>query len=536
MSTALENALQLTKAMSRSAEQFVAQKRTYGMELATPSSAGQGYFPFNLSGNSQDKYSQYRGWLYAAVHALSLEAAGQPIQVARLKGSRKREEERAAYLSREKRVLRSMPKSLESKAAVTEFEILFDDPLLDQLEKPNPIQSRWELTYNFVASLNLTGWAYLVGGYTESGKLEIYSFPTSWVTPIHENGAFQGFDVGDPNEPKSMIRLGPENVKMARLPDPGHPLRALAPSTSQNRAIQIDENIQTSQQMFFENGLFNGTVVTVGKDPHPEAPGGGLRPRLSNAQRRQVLNSIKKIMGGVMNYGEPAIVDGLIEKIERIAPSNNEMGWDKSEDKIRTRILSAFGVHPYILGEPVSVGGSRQVADIHLRFCKRVNTFLEMLSSCTSGFISDPMDGKGRVVVWWENCEYPDQQLYWLNLRSARAQGDISKNEFRAELGFPPDINDVGPRSKILDNPNGMMALATFLNMISTGSIGTEAGTKIVSLFLQIPEEAAMEIVEDAAGREVEVGGQDNQVPTQLEQPPQEDYLTQENDPDANDS
>jgi hypothetical protein len=98
-------------------------------------------------------------------------------------------------------------------------------------------------------------------------------------------------------------------------------------------------------------------------------------------------------MGGVANYGEPAIVDGMIESVTRLSATQNEMGWEKSEDKIRTRILSAFGVHPYILGEPVGVGGYAQVVNIEKRFYKRVNTFLDMLSTVVTNFVG-PMTAK----------------------------------------------------------------------------------------------------------------------------------------------
>ena len=111
------------------------------------------------------------------------------------------------------------------------------------------------------------------------------------------------------------------------------------------------------------------------------------------------------------NYGNPAIIDGLIEKYERMSATSNEMGWDKSEDKVRTRILSAYRVHPYILGEHVSVGGHAQVAAIEKRFCSGVNSGLDLLSTLMTNFLGPAVAENERVVIAWEKCIAVDDKL-----------------------------------------------------------------------------------------------------------------------------
>ena len=92
-------------------------------------------------------------------------------------------------------------------------------------------------------------------------------------------------------------------------------------------------------------------------------------------------------MSGVANYGNPAIIDGMVERIDRLSATQNEMGWDKSEVKVRQRILGAFGTHPFILGEPVGVGGHAQAFVIERQFCMGVNTYLNMLSGVMTSFV-----------------------------------------------------------------------------------------------------------------------------------------------------
>jgi hypothetical protein len=336
-----------------------------------------------------------------------------------------------------------MTSTARTKAAGQELEVLLAHPLLDILENPNPIQYRWQFVYSFVANINLTGWGYIVYDYDEEqDRMLFYSLPTTWVRPIHEKGPFAEFKIVDPNKPLSSAdneeTLTREQVAFAYLPDPQNPMRALAPAQSQMKAVRIDDHIQTSQERFFDNGIFPSVIVTVGSNPHPDVPA-GVRRRLSPAQRRQVHAAIRKTMGGVANYGNPAIIDGLIEKIERLSNTSTEMGWDKSEQATRTRLLSAFGVHPYILGEPVGVGGYAQVVNIEKRFFKRVNTFLDMLGCVMTHFAGPLASLEDDLLVWWEECEPVDPQLRQQFLLSLRKNSDISQNEIRSEAGFPPD-------------------------------------------------------------------------------------------------
>lgn len=428
-------ALARSNSLTTMAYEHALQLKAAGSIDMTPS-FGMTFGAMRDQAANRERYSLFRGWLYAAINALASEAAGQPAVVAKMIGASKSPKG-------QKTARTKMTTAARVKASKQEFEVLMDHVLIDKLEKPNPIQNRWQFVYNFVASINLTGWGYIVGGENEEGEYEFYSVPSTWVTPDHKEGPFSRFKVRDPNNPSAGGDddwLTRENVAFAMLPNPADPRMALPPAQSQIQAVRIDDYIQASQEQFFDNGIFPGAIVTIGKDPHPDVPG-GVRPRLTATQRRQVMGAIRKVMAGVANYGNPAIIDGLIESIERLSMTSNEMGWEKSEQAARTRLLSAFSVHPYILGEPVAVGGYAQVVNIEKRFYKRVNTFLDMLGSIVTSFVGG-MVGKETsedLLVWWEECQSVDPSLRWSNLNAARTRGDISRNEIRTELGLPPD-------------------------------------------------------------------------------------------------
>ncbi len=420
----------------------------------------------------RERYGLFRGVTYAAVNALGLEGAEQPFIVEQIKGMAKLEGE---------------------KKAGVEKEILEDHPIVEVLKNPNPIQNKHQFIYSFIVNANLTGWGYIIGG-KQKDRLELYSLPTTWITPVHKNGPFSSFIVRNPKRPDIKgEELGPDKVAFAQLPNPADPLLGFAPAGSQMPAIRVDDYIWDSRQQFFKNGIFPGAIVTVGQDPHPDVKA-GVRPRLTAPQRRAVYAAIQKLMGGVANYGNPVIVDGMIESVERLSMASNEMGWEKSEQSTKTAILSAFCVHPYILGEAVNVGGYAQVANIEKRFCKRVNVFLDMLGNTLTNFIGT-IEEDPSLIIRLEKCKPVDPSLEWNNLKYARTNGDISQNEFREKLGLPPDEDNnesiiarqlLGPITQLLDKK-------------ASGAI-TRDQVEAILKGMGLPDELAKEV----AGEEVE--------------------------------
>lgn len=435
---------------------------------------------YRQKANDKQRYRQYRGWVYAAINAIASEAAERPVQVGRLKSTQQPK-------GKKNHISNKMPSNLRQKAAESELEVLNDHFLLKKLEKPNPIQHCWQFTYMFVSNLCLTGWAYVVAD-EHNDTIDFYALPTSWVTPVHDKGAYAQFRVADPSDPSAQHDdknlLDKSQVAFAYLPDPANMMGALAPAAAQNAAITIDDNIQNSQQVFFDNVVSPSAIVTIGRDPHPDVPG-GLRPRLTGAQRRQVHAAIKKVMAGVANYGNPAIVDGLIENITTLNQAQNEIGWEKSEKTVRTRILSAFAVHPFILGEEMA-GSYAQAYIVQDRFCKRVNTYLGMLSTVMTYFVGPMATLEDDLLIWWEECEAKDPSMEQKSMFDARKNDDITQNELRAFLGLPPDED--GQESTI--GRQSIQAIATVAEKVKAGALDPEQAQAILEGTGIPPEQA----------------------------------------------
>tara|TARA_R100000329_G_scaffold24256_2_gene22956 strand:+ start:1744 stop:3474 length:1731 start_codon:yes stop_codon:yes gene_type:complete len=486
--------------------------------------------------NLTSRYHLFQGWLYSAIHALSSRAANAPCVLG------KKEYATDAMGDDPKRTIpgskwHSRPEGHQKYHGDNQGVVVLEDSHLayDVTQNPNPFQSKWDFLYMMTSNLNLTGWAFVVVDYPDQGRKgrkrpHFYALPSSWIIPDHTNGPFSLFRLINPNDPNAKpVDLSPENVGMARFPNPGNPLAATSPVAAQLRAIKIDQNIQTSQEMFFENGIFPSVIVSMGKQPHPDAMSDGVRPRLSASQRRQVTNAIRKVMTGVHNYGNPAIIDGMIDSIQRLSATQNEMGWEKSEDKVRTRILSSLGVHPFMLGELSNVGGYAQATVIRQQFCDRVNILLGMTSLLVEKLVQTHIDPK--LMFWYEKCEAEDLQLQAQNMREARTNGDISKNEYRAFLNLPP-VEET-QKDPSLSSTQGVQNLMNILSMNGAGNIDHEQARTLLEILFSMSKSEVERLIPEPEEVPEALQGIDPALPVEDEVVAEDDDEESDSDADA---
>ena len=496
MTTATMKALAQTSALITSARDHymhLKQAGATGLIDLNPSGGIAQLSQFRDQAANRERYSLYRGHIYSAVHAIAMEAAGQPLHIGRMekKAEKKKPGGKKGHWQQSR-----MTCAARMKAVANELEVIDGHPLLDDLEYPNRIQTRWQFVYSYVANLCLTGWAFVVAGKKKGGGYEFYSVPTTWVHPDHTNGAFSRYKVYNPNDAAARTDspwLPGNQVRFAYLPNPSDPMAAIAPASAQYAAVKIDDYIQSSQRVFFENGIFPSVIVTIGSNPHPEVPG-GIRPRLSAVQRRQVYAAIRKVSGGISNYGNPAIVDGLIEKIERLSATQNEMGWEKSEKAVRSRILSAFGVHPFILGEEMA-GSYAQAYIVQDRFFRRVNTFLDLLSVMMTGFIGpeELISEDEDLLIWWDELKAVDPSMERAAWDKARDRDDVSQNEYRAQiLNLPPDEDE----QEAIINKGVIPHVAKIAADATAGTITTDQAVALL-IGLGLPKDVAEDIAGD---------------------------------------
>lgn len=519
--SAIDVAMQRSRMVKSRAETTILKAKREGADLAAllgPSPYGGGLFGSMDQSANERKYSRFRGWVYSVVNAIGSSAASAKVIIGRKtkdgdkpKTTKTSGKDRIKAFSAIRAIKKiewdRMPSQIQEKASDPEnLEIIPNHKFQDTIDQPNPIQDRWSFVYSFVCNLCLTGWAFLIGDINEEGKLEIYSVPTSWVVPDHTEGAYSKIRIVNPNNVKDSMDAPPierSKFSFVHIPNPADPMSGYAPTTSQLPAIKVDENIQNSQVVFFENSINPSAVVTIGKQPHPDGAAGEYRPLLTPSQRRQVYAAIRKVMAGVANYGNPAIIDGMIEKIDMMNLDQRELGWEKSEKIIRTRILSAFGIHSFALGEEMP-GSYAQANIVQEMYYARINVFLSMLSLCVTNFINNfeaapekAANGKKAksdqsILVWWETLKAVDPSMEKSTWESARTRQDVTQNEFRAWMGLPPDED----RNEAVIEKTAVTAVSGIAEKVSGGTLTPKQAIAILT-GMGMPDKLAKEIAGD---------------------------------------
>lgn len=351
------------------------------------------------------------GWVFACVHAIASRIAGQAVHVGQSRRIR------------------------PSKAAtVVESEV---HPLLTILNDPNDIQIAWSLWYFTVASLELTGRC--LWWHTDlDDREQLIPIPTSWLTGF-DGGAssFESFTIRPPWTSEEYSIPNEEAVYFF-YPSPAGLREWASPLQAAAYAVDADEEIQRSQVSAFRHGVFPHHALIVGKTDGTS----GTRPRLSGAQRKQIVRSIQQVYAGAVKSHEPLILDGLIDDVKTLSMGPSEMDWQASGAITKARICQIFGVNPIVLGEIEGANrASALAAELHM--ASTLNPKLRLIGDTLTEWLAPRFGGQG-LKVWFDPYQ-PDDTDTKLQYRKLLAQyGAVTKDELRSWAGEPPLPGNLG--------------------------------------------------------------------------------------------
>lgn len=385
--------------------------------------------------------------------------AGQPIRLARVaravKGRARRAVEPRQYDRRALDEFVTNRLGLSIKAN-EQIEVIDQHPLLDALERPSPSipgWNDWSLKYVIVASLELTGHAYLWFPVVQGTK-EIWHLPSHWVRARStEQGLFQAWLVRPPGVAGD-TELPADSIAPFWYPDPSNPLRGLGPMEAGARAVLVDEFVLEAQKRAFQQGIHPGTVIKVGSTLTAE--GKPIRPRLTQYQLEQLQSAIKAQYRGLTHFGEPFIADSMVDDIAPFGNTPKQMDFGGNMDKTQARVEQTFGTNPYIAGA-ASLGSRAEASEARYQFAAEVvNPKIELLSRVFTICVvpqfntvqqnnTVPQHGAPgfeageRYVLFIEPCHPQDVEIdqeYW---KLAAQTGGVTIDEFRAQcLRLPP--------------------------------------------------------------------------------------------------
>lgn len=414
-----------------------------------------------------EQYRHYKGWAYVAIKAIAQRVASRPLKLVDMGQSANSDgiEGRA-----------DAPAWTKSWGQAEAGEVIESHPLLDAVMRPNEIMTQWSLMFCTVASLQLTGASYWWFEQSESG-LRIWPLPSHWVSVNHNDGLNASYRIiPNGNESEAFTADG-KDIAYFSLPDPSNPLKNVSPLQTQAAAISTDEAIQESQYRAFKNGIFPGVIMTVGRLPDMPGGGPGERPVLEPEQRRILVDAAKLFYQGAVNYNEPMVVDGMIEKIEKFSNNPQEMDYANSGNIVKARIFQAFGVNPLVLGE-VTAGSHAQssMADKHF-VTTVINPLLDLMGQVITGWMVPYFNfGSRKVVAYFDPAVADDEQERRQIWQLAINSGVVTANEVRSRLLQLPESDDPAADTLLLgampptgpaSGPSVSQAVDDFLGSVS---------------------------------------------------------------------
>lgn len=357
---------------------------------------------------------------------------------------------------RPKSFLQLLAPEFISKAMAEGLEQDDNHPLLDVFENPNPYMSGWAMLYCTAMSIEATGRSFwwIIDTPNSEQPLQLWYLPSTWVRPVHtEQGPFRGWRVKPPGmteqEAEEKFGIIPfEDMVYFAYPDPSDPLSSFSPMQSQARAINTDEELQKAQFAGMVNSGKPGMVLTAGRLEHPAMTGPGPRPVLTPEQRSQLINAVRLAYAGAMHYGDPIIIDGLIESVAPYTLTPADLDFPNGSMLTKDRIFQGIGTNPIIAGQVEGVNRATSYVAQENFYANKVNPLATMMSQAATArlgprFAAKAPDGAtlagGRkFYVWLEKAKAFDADLRLSELSLLADNKAITKDELREPLGLPP--------------------------------------------------------------------------------------------------
>lgn len=440
---------ELLEAARNRAEAITERCRKAPMPIG-PLARGGSSWSFSGEMSPEQAHNQalhYRNWVFTAIRPIAQRIAGQPILMART-----RTKTQIATRNRQKAIHKSPPQWMKQAPRrlrqqwtkeASDLELVEDHQLLNLFEDPNEVNTAWALQYITVANLELTGRAFW--WFTDwENRRQLYPLPAAWVRPVHDesDGRFGvNWKVRTPGSGEEVEVPGDDMLYFA-YPDPSDPAGGFGPLQAIGHAITTDKYIQVAQLQAFENGIHPSLALVIGKEAEAGIDAAAGRPLLEAQQHAQIVNMIKRRYAGVMRAGEPLILDALIQDVKKLSLTPEEMGFQVSGQITKERIMQGYGVSPTITGQ-VEANSRAASAEADRHFCNNtVNPKAELMSQVLTGWLGPRYAGKNeKLYIWIEPCEPKDSEdrRQWMQL--GLANGAVSVEEFRAEIGYDPELD-----------------------------------------------------------------------------------------------
>jgi len=318
--------------------------------------------------------------------------------------------------------------------------VLDQHPLIDLLDRPNPLQSYSEFFNSYFGYLMLSGNTYClkVGGI--SGKpRELHLLRPDRIQIKGGTGAM-------PSRYEYMINgrveasyevdqeTGFSDLKQTKLWNPMDDFYGCSPLSA--AAVEVDQHNLSSKHNInlLNNGARpSGAVVFKPKDDS------GFSVNLSDSQRQQLLTDLNNRFGGTNNAGRPLLLEGDFDWKE-MGLSPRDMDFINLKHMSATDIAMCFGVPSQLVGVPDSQTYSN-VAEARLALYEEtIIPHLRKVESDLNEWLVAQFDD--RLQLSFDVDQIPAlserRRRIYENVVSAVNAGVMTRNEAREAVGLSP--------------------------------------------------------------------------------------------------
>jgi HK97 family phage portal protein len=317
-------------------------------------------------------------------------------------------------------------------------QIIEQHPLIDLLNRPNPLQSYSEFFNSLFGYVLLSGNAYIlkVGSDLGSPK-ELHQLRPDRINikgsgnPIPEkyeykvNGRVQTtYEVDQEN--------GFSELKHVKLWNPLDDYYGLSPMSA--AAVEVDQfNMSSKHNVnLLQNGARpSGAVIFKPQDD------AGFAVNLSESQRQQLLTDLNNRFSGAGNAGRPMLLEGDFDWKE-MGLSPKDMDFHRLKNMATTDIALCFGVPSQLVGVPDSQTYSN-VAEARLALYEEtIIPHLSKMSSDLNEWLVPLFDD--RLTLEFDIDSIPAlaerKKKTYENVTSAVREGIMTRNEARKIIGL----------------------------------------------------------------------------------------------------
>lgn len=313
-------------------------------------------------------------------------------------------------------------------------------PLLDLLDRPNPLESYYEFMSSLFGYLLLSGNAYILKTGGSSGQpRELHLLRPDRITikgsgqPIPDrydyiiNGRVQqSYQVDQEN--------GFSELKHIKLWSPLDDYYGLSPLSA--AAVEVDQfNMASKHNVnLLNNGARpSGAVIFKPRDEQ------GFSINLSDSQRQQLLTDINNRFSGTNNAGRPLLLEGDFDWKE-MGLSPKDMDFLNLKHMSASSIALCFGVPSQLAGVPDAQTYSN-VAEARLALYEEtIIPYLRKVASDLNEWLVPMFDE--RLELEFDTDAIPAlserRRRIYENVTSAVNAGIMSRNEARAAIGLEP--------------------------------------------------------------------------------------------------